>query len=68
MPAATPCRRTLKAVAMAAAALTAFVAVSRVYVGVHYPSDVVGGVGMGLLLTSGWHSVARLRSVRRALR
>ena len=53
---------------MTASGLTAFVAASRVYVGVHYPSDVVGGVGMGLLLTSGWHSVARLRSVRRALR
>lgn len=51
----------------AAVALTAFVAASRVYVGVHYPSDVVGGVGLGLLLTAGWRSVARLRSVRRVL-
>jgi undecaprenyl-diphosphatase len=47
---------------MTASGLTAFVAASRVYVGVHYPSDVVGGVGIGLLLASGW------RTLRRALR
>jgi undecaprenyl-diphosphatase len=40
--------------------LTAFVAASRVYVGVHYPSDVVGGVGIGLLMASGWRTAGRI--------
>jgi membrane-associated phospholipid phosphatase len=40
--------------------LTTFVAASRVYVGVHYPSDVVGGVGIGLLMASGWRTVGRM--------
>jgi membrane-associated phospholipid phosphatase len=40
--------------------LTTFVAASRVYVGVHYPSDVVGGVGIGLLLVSGWRTLRRM--------
>lgn len=31
-----------------------YVATSRVYVGVHYPTDVVGGVGLGMLLGSLW--------------
>jgi undecaprenyl-diphosphatase len=47
---------------IAAGGLTTFVAASRVYVGVHYPSDVVGGVGIGLVLAAGW------RTLRRALR
>jgi membrane-associated phospholipid phosphatase len=47
---------------VATSGLTAFVAASRVYVGVHYPSDVMGGVGIGLLLASGW------RTLRQALR
>ena len=45
---------------VAAGGLTAFVAASRVYVGVHYPSDVVGGVGIGLLLVSGWRALRRI--------
>ncbi|HSK96404.1 MAG TPA: phosphatase PAP2 family protein [Euzebyales bacterium] len=45
---------------VATSGLTAFVAASRVYVGVHYPSDVVGGVGIGLLLASGWRALRRM--------
>lgn len=35
-------------------ALGAYVAFSRVYVGVHYPTDVVGGAGVGLIVGSLW--------------
>ena len=39
--------------------MTALVAHSRVYVGVHYLSDVVAGVGVGVLSAEGWRSVRR---------
>lgn len=48
LPLVAPRRRVLLLVA--AAAVAALVAVSRVLLGVHYPSDVVGG----LLLGTGW--------------
>ena len=48
------------ALRITAGGLTTFVAASRVYVGVHYPSDVVGGVGIGLLLVSGWRALRRI--------
>jgi membrane-associated phospholipid phosphatase len=48
------------ALRIVAGGLTTFVAASRVYVGVHYPSDVVGGVGIGLLLASGWRALRRV--------
>lgn len=35
-------------------ALTAYVPVTRVYVGVHYPTDVLGGAGMGLAIAALW--------------
>jgi undecaprenyl-diphosphatase len=44
---------------LTAGGLATFVAASRVYVGVHYPSDVVGGVGIGLLLAAGWRTLRR---------
>lgn len=34
--------------------LGAYVAASRVYVGVHYPTDVIGGAGLGLVIGSLW--------------
>lgn len=51
----------------------AYVAVSRVVAGVHYPTDVLGGAGLGLTLSALWRGpVARggralLRPVVRAL-
>lgn len=36
----------------------AYVALSRVYAGVHYPTDVAGGAGLGLLLGALWRGPA----------
>ncbi|CAN5888902.1 phosphatase PAP2 family protein [soil metagenome] len=47
-----PVRRT-------ALGLAVFVAASRIYVGVHYPSDVLGGAGLGLLLGRAWRALTR---------
>lgn len=50
--------------------LAALVAWSRVYVGVHYPLDVLGGAVLGVALVTGlrWLVAARRRSGRRPKR
>ncbi|MDX1659681.1 MAG: phosphatase PAP2 family protein [Nitriliruptorales bacterium] len=42
-----------------AAVGSVLVAYSRVYVGVHYLSDVVAGMGLGVLSAEGWRSIRR---------
>ncbi|HVM20140.1 MAG TPA: phosphatase PAP2 family protein [Egibacteraceae bacterium] len=42
-----PARRVLQAIG-------AYVALSRIYVGVHYPTDVIGGAGMGVAIGAVW--------------
>lgn len=41
--------------------LASFVAISRVVVGVHYPSDVLGGIVIGILV--GWAAVVAMRKI-----
>lgn len=60
-PALTPRAR------VGAAALAGFVSVSRIYVGVHYLSDVVAGLGLGVLSARVW-SAARSAAGRRLRR
>lgn len=45
-----------------------FVGVSRIYVGVHHPSDVVAGAGFGVLCARAWASLRRRVAGRRRRR
>lgn len=47
-------RSPVRAAAPCLQAVGAYVALSRVYVGVHYPSDVIGGAGLGFALGALW--------------
>jgi len=42
-------------------AVGAYVALSRVYVGVHYPTDVIGGAGLGLVVGGLWSGLVGRR-------
>jgi undecaprenyl-diphosphatase len=48
--------------------LAAAVAFSRVYVGVHYPLDVVGGAVLGVLVATALRLLVRARQQRRGAR
>lgn len=43
----------------AALLLPLLIALSRLYFGVHYPSDLLAGMGFGLLIALFWHAVFR---------
>lgn len=47
-------RRRRRALIAAASLLTFTIAFSRVYIGVHYPSDVIGGLLLGVAWSSFW--------------
>lgn len=47
-----------------AATLAAFVAVSRVYVGAHYPTDVIAGLGVGGVCGATWRLLTRRSRTR----
>jgi len=46
---------------MALGGLVGAVALSRVYVGVHYPSDVIGGLLVGRAIADAWSAIASPR-------
>lgn len=56
---ATTADRLPRAGRWTAGVTAAFVAYSRVYVGVHYLSDVVAGAGVGMLSHGAWRRIAR---------
>jgi undecaprenyl-diphosphatase len=64
----TRSRRMRLALAAAYALLVLGVAGSRVYLGVHYPSDVIAGVCVGVACALGAHGLLRTRAILRTLR
>ena len=44
-----------RALVVAASGLAVAIAVSRVYIGVHYPTDVAGGLLLGIAWSSFWY-------------
>lgn len=59
-------RRSAKlAIALGATALVLLVAVSRVYLGVHYPTDVLGGLLLGSALAAFWWGVLQMLRAHR---
>ncbi len=54
------------AASVAGTAMTAFVGTSRVYVGVHYPTDVMAGIGVGLASHATARTVTRWWARHRA--
>ncbi len=52
------------AVAGAAPAIVVLVCLSRVYLGVHYPSDVVGGILLGSVWIATWYGLVQVACLR----
>ncbi|MDP9023673.1 MAG: phosphatase PAP2 family protein, partial [Actinomycetota bacterium] len=48
-----------RATRTAGGVIAGFVATSRVYVGVHYPTDVVAGLGLGGMCGAAWRLATR---------
>lgn len=54
------------ATAAAVAALAGWVGLTRIYVGAHHPSDILGGIGLGVLSGLAWQAILDAVDLRRA--
>jgi membrane-associated phospholipid phosphatase len=50
-----------RAARLGVAATVGLVGLSRAYVGVHHPTDIVGGIGLGVLAAASWEAVVSSR-------